>query len=180
MHTGGWQPHLSLVEPNVTAMLRGWLTYSGSMTRRLKTTGKKISIQLLNQSWQTPVLHEQQSLDLVAKERANIREIIMMADDKPWLYARTVLPHSTAVGSARRLLRATTRPLGYYLFADPSITRGKFTFSRQALCQLHPYFNDVAKEQKVFGRRSTFYLQSRPLLLAEYFLPAMQEYLCQK
>ena len=103
-----------------------------------------------------------------------------MADNEPWLFARAVLPQSTAIGPARRLLRATTRPLGYYLFADPSIKRGEFTYTRQPLQNLHTHFVEAADEIRVCGRRSTFYLQARPLLLAEYFLPAMREYLCQK
>jgi chorismate lyase len=53
-----------------------------------------------------------------------LREVYLLCDGVPWVYARTAIPRETLTGRHRRLAYLKTRPLGAMLFADPGMARG--------------------------------------------------------
>ena len=68
-------------------------------------------------------------------------------------------PLGTLTGRNQQLRRLGTRPLGAFLFRDPGLRRDEVRVVRDASGH--------------WGRRSRFLLRGRPLLVAEYFLPAL-------
>ena len=71
----------------------------GSLTARLiKASDGDFKVQLLEQSWQRPYLNESQLLGINPRHKALVREVLLICHDKPWVYARSVIPHNSLKG----------------------------------------------------------------------------------
>ncbi|AQQ69214.1 chorismate--pyruvate lyase [Microbulbifer agarilyticus] len=171
---GDWhpQPLESLHGQKPPEQLLPWLLHPGSLTAALKYLGEgSFRVQILNQGWQTPRPEERRALNLKDRSRALVREVLLYGNSaQPWVYARSVLPERTLTGKSRYLRGLDNRPLGELLFSQPDIRRGPIVLNRLARnphCQ-QPELSDSAPH--AWGRRSTFWLQDKPLLVAETFL----------
>jgi len=122
------------------------------------------------------MLNEAQALGVLPHERCFVREVRLLCDEEPVVYARTVIPVRTLTGSRRRLSRLGKKPLGAVLFADPSMVRSGIEVAKLSPGQ--PLFvrataNLSPQPNQIWGRRSAFFLKHRPLLVSEIFLPAI-------
>ncbi|MCK5639513.1 MAG: chorismate lyase [Gammaproteobacteria bacterium] len=155
--------------------LLSWLLDQSSLTLRLQQAcGGNFSVRVLSQHWSSPGPDEANLLGLRRGERALVRQVHLLCDGQPWVFARTVIPVSTLRGRGRRLSQLGSRPLGEVLFADPSISRGTMQIASihpgQVLFRRATSLLDVEPET-IWGRRSLFYMGRRPLLVNEVFLP---------
>ena len=121
-----------------------------------------------------PRLDETQALAMQPREMAVIRQVLLLCGKQPWVYARTVIPVSSLRGKLQQLTGLGTRPLGGVLFADPGMRRGTVElaeiFPGQAVfaaATAHTRHQPAS----IWGRRSVFWLSSKPLLVSEIFLP---------
>ena len=131
---------------------------------------------MLKQEIARPRLAESHMLGLPPGRRAMIREVLLHGRDTPWVYARSIMPMSTLTGRQRRLKRLDSRPLGALLFADPGMRRGSLQPGRVAASSL-PWAAGVSQHpEPLWGRRSLFFLDGKPLLVSEIFLPAFSPY----
>lgn len=145
--------------------LRRWLTDEGSLTRLLKRAGGgRFSVRVLYQGYGRPGPGEASALNLPARQRVLIREVLLCGDDTPWVYARTVIPVTTLQGRHRTLKLIGSRSLGSLLFNDPGMRRDPLQIAK---------VNDDSKGQ-YWARRSVFRLDRKPLLVCEVFLPALE------
>jgi hypothetical protein len=99
---------------------------------------------------------------------AIIRQVELLCDQQPWVYARTVIPESSLSGRLRRLARLGTRPLGAMLFADRGMRRDMVELAR--ILPGQTLVADVVRGQQpdhgeIWGRRSVFRLAHKPLLV---------------
>ena len=98
-----------------------------------------------------------------------------MCGATPWVYARTVIPVQTLRGPQRRLAHLGSKPLGAALFADPNLGRGAVEVA--CLAAGEKLFARAVGEgistEVIWGRRSLFWLGGSPLLVSEFFLPAL-------
>lgn len=123
--------------------------------------------------------NEARALGMSRSGRALVRQVQLLCNDVPWVYARTVIPRRTLTGAQRRLAHLKSRSLGAMLFADPSMRRGELQLARlTGRDKLHAL---VARQldqspQVMWGRRSVFTLARKPLLVSEVFLPVMEEH----
>ncbi len=170
-----WQTHMPITRHGASAYLLDWLLDSTSLTRRLQETCQgSFRVIPLRQCWQRPMLNEAQALGVSPHEVSFVREVHLLCDDRPWVFARTVIPVRTLSGSRRRLVHLGKKPLGAVLFADPSMCRsdieiaaikpGQPLFARATACLQEP-------PTEIWGRRSAFFLDRKPLLVSEIFLP---------
>jgi chorismate--pyruvate lyase len=170
---GDWhpQPLESLHGQQPPAHLLPWLLHPGSLTAALKhLSNHQFRVQVLSQRWQQPSLEERRQLELRDRSRALIREVLLYGNGQPWVYARSVLPERSLAGKSRYLRSLDNRPLGQLLFSEPDIRRGPIVLNhlqRNPRCQL-PVIQEL--HQRAWGRRSTFWLRGKPLLVAEAFL----------
>ncbi len=152
-----------------------WLRDTGSLTARLKgICDAGFSVRLLSQGWRKPLYSEGRMLKMRQGEVAIVREVELMCDDAAWVFARTIIPASSLRGPARRLSMLGTKPLGEVLFSDPRMQRGPVEVAR--LQPRHSLFAVAssslnAKPDRLWGRRTLFYLAGVPLLVNEIFLP---------
>lgn len=155
--------------------IEGWLRDTGSLTARLKSACKEsFRVRLLRQGWGRPLYSEQRLLGMNMGEIAIVREVELICDGTPWVFARTLIPARSLRGPARRLSMLGEKPLGEVLFADLRMTRGTTEMAR--LSRRHKLYAVATEslEQKtdeIWGRRTLFHLAGHPLLVNEIFLP---------
>jgi len=172
-----WRVHTPFARHGVSAALLDWLLDPTSLTRRLqRSCAGPFRVQPLAQYWQRPLLNEAQALGVLPHERCFVREVHLLCDDRPWVFARTVIPVRTLTGSRRRLSRLGKKSLGAVLFSDPSMVRSGIEIAPLYLGQ--PLFARATAglpqpPQTIWGRRSAFFLHHQPLLVSEIFLPPL-------
>lgn len=172
-----WRQLLSDSDRSVPKHWRDWLLDTGSLTQRLmQASAGELSVQVLNQSVQLPRLSEMRALSLPPRRLALIREVILFGKGQPWVYARSVIPLGTLTGRLRKLRHLDSRPLGALLFSDPSMSREPVEVAciSSSNAQLPPALNEITSA--LWGRRSVFRLDQKPLLVSEIFLPAFKPY----
>ena len=149
----------------VTAMpanARDWLFDSGSLTARLKTLSEgKFAVEVVDESWLVfPELRFRSRFGPVAPEhRFWSRRVVLLGNGVPWVFANTLIPTHSLGGDLEQIIRLGTRPLGEYLFSQPELSRSEIEVK------------EIAEQS--WGRRSWFFLNAKPVLVAEYFLPAL-------
>lgn len=146
-----------------------------SLTARLikKCTGR-FRVEVLSVARTTPTPDEIAVLRLRHRSQAIIRQVLLYCDDIPWVYARTVIPMTSLRGSLRSLVKLGNRPLGAVLFADKTMQRGEMEIT--ALHHDHMCYSWTRHpgSETIWGRRSVFRLQKKPLLVSEFFLPGVR------
>jgi len=154
-----------------------WLLDPASLTRRIQSVcHRQFRVDVLNQGFQRPHLNELQVLGMRAPDWGFVREVQLLCGQQAWVFARTVIPRGTLTGPYRRLTRLKSRPLGAFLFADPTMERGPVEIARLTPGdKLFPVAMNRLEDdsQEIWGRRSVFTLSGKPLLVSEIFLPAI-------
>lgn len=170
-----WKPHSCFLRSALPAKLCSWLLDTASLTLRLQQLCPgRFRVRVLSQAWGIPCTDEARLLGMPQRQRAIIRQVQLLCDGQPWIYARTVIPVSSLRGRLQRLAHLGTRPLGGMLFADPGMRRGTVQLARIRAGQVL-YAAAMSRQQQqpaeIWGRRSVFRLAARPLLVSEVFLP---------
>ena len=172
-----WHSPSAAQRARVPAPQLGWLLDDGSLTRRLLAAcGEAFRVAPLSQGWRRPLLNEAGALGMRPAHYAFVREVHLLCGDRPWVFARTVIPPHTLAGERRRLARLGDKPLGAVLFADRSMRRSPVQIARLRPGQ---WLFDAATTPlastpaEIWGRRSLFWLGGHPLLVNEIFLPGL-------
>ncbi len=157
--------------------MRSWLLDPGSLTERLvQLSHGQFRVQVIKQRMGRPRLSEQRLLGMPARQQALIREVILFGNNQPWVYARSVIPQQTLSGRLRSLKKLDNRPLGALLFSEPGMRRGAIEVARQDTRTLPLPSPLHGVNAVISGRRSLFWLDDKPLLVCEMFLPEFTPY----
>jgi len=154
-----------------------WLTDPASLTARIRARCREFRVEVLAQRLAVPHLDEGRLLGLRRGERAWLREVLLFADGRAVVYARSVLPRHNLRGGWRLFAGIGQRPLGAALFADPRIARAPLRVKR--LDRRDPRQRRAASMAgspstgALWARRSVFRQRGRALLVCEVFLPAI-------
>ena len=176
-----WHPVRRLNRSGIPEKFLPWLLDPASLTERL--TGQcrqNFHVQLLDQRRARPLCSEARAVGMRHGTRAVVRQVQLMCGDTPWVYARTVIPPPTLARKFHRFARLGTRSLGAVLFADPSMQRGEVEVT--SLSPGDYLYNLAARHLRdrpavIWGRRSLFRLGGKPLLVCEFFLPDIPEFM---
>jgi chorismate--pyruvate lyase len=174
-----WKPGQCLLRSHIPQGLSGWLLDTASLTMRLQRLCLgKFQVRVLSQAWGMPRIDEARVLQMKPGRLAIIRQVQLLCDGQPRVYARTVIPVTSLRGKLQRLAHLGTRPLGGMLFADPGMQRGAVELARISRGQ--PLYQAATRHLRqhpaaIWGRRSVFRLSGRPLLVSEVFLPGFPE-----
>lgn len=145
------------------AEVRDWLADGGSLTRRLQRFGT-FRVVPQRQMIAAPHAEEAALLGLPGRQHALIREVLLYVDDVPVVFARSVLPLASLKGANRVLGHMARRSLGAELFRAPRAKRAQ-VWATQAVVP--------GGVEPCWGRQSLFLKRGKPLLVAEFFLPAL-------
>jgi chorismate--pyruvate lyase len=170
-----WYPHRSYLRSGIPADLASWLLDPASLTQRLLQLCPGVfRVRLLSQQWSRPRPDEAQALGMRYDGQAVVRQVQLLCNDSPWVYARTVIPATSMRGKLQRLAHLGTRPLGAMLFADPGMRRGTVELARITRGK-RLYIDALQRSRQrpeaIWGRRSVFRMAGKPLLVSEIFLP---------
>ncbi len=160
------------------AALIDWLLDPGSLTDRLKQACSGcFSVRVLDEGWKRPRLDEARVLNMSNASVGWVRQVQLLCDGEPWVFARTIIPASTLTGEQRKLTHLGNRPLGAFLFADPGMQRGPVELA--GICPGEAMFARATEAladapARIWGRRSIFRVGGKPLLVTEVFLPAVE------
>lgn len=166
------------------ARLRPWLHDPGSLTARVRARCSQFEVRVLFQGPGKVHPDEAALLGLRAGARAWLREVLLIADGRPVVFARSLLPRDNLRGAWQLFHGIGARPLGGALFADPAITRGMLANLRldvrdaryhRARAALAAEADAMPLPRSLWARRSLFLLRKRALMVSEAFLPAILE-----
>lgn len=173
-----WKSHHNGLEQHLSADLTSWLTETGSLTKRLRGIyGHDFGVKVLFHRWKPAFNDECQLLNLPPARYQLIREVVLHANGKPLVLARTILPEPTIKIAHRNLSHLGNRPLGEVIFAYPDLERRLRQFSRvePAIWSLQLQ-SEIGIDQAAWGRRTVYAIHDEPLLVAEFFLPHLFAY----
>jgi len=171
-----WYCCASLRRAELPPVVWNFLSDRGSLTQRLRAACMGVfQVRLLGQRWAKPLPSEIRLLKLAYGHGVWTREVQLMCDDTPWVFARTLIPPGTLQGRCRRLKQLGVRPLGEVLFADPGIRRGEIHIAR--IIPEHALHQAAVQglaqaPAPIWGRRSVFHIDGGPLLIYELFITA--------
>lgn len=184
--TGQWQTpnaeHLSLLSER----LKNWLLDESSLTARLKSRCENFHVKIIGQQQQLCSVAEASDF-INAGEPILVREVILYCDNVPQVFARSLLPLASLIGKEQVFTQLGEKPLGQVLFNNPSLQRIGLELSlfpedssvaklATTLAAQHATDSALVDRSKVYkellwGRRSIFMLDNKPLMVAEVFLP---------
>ncbi len=156
-----------------------WLRDSGSLTRALTSACEgRFEVQVQKQGWGKSLPGERSELNMAAGVLSLVREVKLLCNDEPWVFARTLIPATSLRGAARRLAHLGNRPLGAVLFSNPHTRRLGIQVAR--LTAQHALFHAACSHlerppREIWGRRTLFSYAAKPLLVNEIFLPVIPE-----
>lgn len=157
-----------------------WLRDRGSLTARLQARGN-FAVRSLRQGLATPTFDEAVFLGIKPGRLAWVREVALLCDGKPVVFAHTVLPWRPRGPLTGWLARLGNRSLGALLFADAGFERGELHSRR--LDERHELFHAATEAMQLadgspkalWARRSRFRYGAQSVLVTEVFSPALGE-----
>ena len=170
-----WKPRPALA--GAPLYLHPWLSDPGSLTARIVARCTRFRLRVLGEHRARPFTDERTLIGLPAGRHAWTREVLLLADDVPVVFAHSVLAPRDLNGAWHMAQAIGSRPLGAALFADPGICRGPLSSAR--LTSSHPLHRHASTAlglslPTLWARRSRFCRLDRPLLVTEVFLPGIE------
>jgi chorismate--pyruvate lyase len=175
LRTALWHPHVNAV--NAPAALKPWLTEGGSLTARLVAHSGAFRVQRLHQNAGLCLADEARAVGLPRPGRVWEREVLLRCDERPVVFAHTVVPMSCSAADWPLFSALGERSLGSTLFHDPLVRRGSLEFAR--IRAGHPLMRRAraalggGEDQTYYARRCLYRRHRGSLLVTEVFLPAV-------
>jgi chorismate--pyruvate lyase len=167
-----WRPVEHYTSATLAADVRVWLTDNGSLTGQLVASGQgEFRVQRLYQGWEVPLPSERRLLDLPPRQLALVREVALLLDSNAVVFARSIFPISSLVGSLAHLRRLHNTSLGAILFKLPGMHRSPFELARMAGNSDYLPLG-LQQSEPAWGRRSRFQIGGKKLMVSEVFLQA--------
>jgi chorismate--pyruvate lyase len=151
-----------------------WLRDHGSLTLRIQQRCTSFAVHNVRSGLARIALDESALLGIAAQQLAYVREVYLYADDRPVVFAHSVVSHQHLRGAWAEVRSLGSKPLGAMLFAHPLVERKPLHY--KALRSRHSLYQRAAAilgdpPSRLWARRSLFHLHGSPLLVTEVFLP---------
>ena len=160
----------------VSVAHRNWLIDNGSLTARLQKRYTYFSVKAVAIKYAKPIHDEAVLLRQASYKIALVREVLLMGDNKPVVFAHSVLPRTSLRGPWNGLGRLGNKPLGATLFANPKVKRTPLSYKK--LTPRHVLYHQATqhlsqKPSYLWARRSIFSLNCVSIMVTEIFLPQL-------
>ena len=134
-----------------------WLNEPGSITSRIKSFSN-FRLKLLRDGPGEVDITED-DLIVANYEENNTREVILYSDEKPLIYAKSIIPLATIRLGLGVLGNLKENPLGDILFSNPEIKKKYMLFAK------------FESNKKIFcGRKGIYTVKGYPFSVCEIFL----------
>ena len=134
-----------------------WLNEPGSITSRIKSFSNFRLKLLRDGPGEVDIIED----DLIVEnyEENNTREVILYSDEKPLIYAKSIIPLATIRLGLGILGNLKESPLGDILFSNPEIKKKYMLFAK------------FQSNKKIFyGRKGIYTVNGYPFSVCEIFL----------
>ena len=168
-----WSGTITGCEP----ALAPWLRDHGSLTLRIRQRCHEFRVRNLFDGMAPAPRDETALLGVPSRRQVYTREVFLLADSRPVVFAHSVVAAHHLRGAWRALQHLGERSLGSLLFTHPLVQRrplhfralkpGDLLYRRAITCG--------AAAGSLWARRSLFTLHDAPLLVTEVFLPEILE-----
>ncbi|HUX91767.1 MAG TPA: chorismate lyase [Gallionellaceae bacterium] len=151
-----------------------WLHDHGSLTRRIQKRCRVFDVHNLHAGLSMANRDEIGLLHLSRPQQVYTRNVFLYADNKPVVFAHSVVAAHPLHHAWHALQHLGNRPLGALLFSHPLVQRAPLHY--KSLKPEHPLYRQAVgvmaiKPQRLWARRSVFTLHGASLLVTEVFLP---------
>jgi chorismate--pyruvate lyase len=168
-----WTERLEEFAPAALPAASAWLREPGLLTERLRACcDGQAGLSVISEA-EAPLAMDDAAVLKTSGSAAFVREIELTCDDRPWVFAQTLVPQATLL---RQTWLATLgrAALGERLAAVPGIERGPLEFAR--LVDSNHLYQRALRERQggpaaLWARRSWFAIEGDRLLVQEVFLP---------
>ena len=116
----GWRPVLRAAPRGILP----WLTDHDSLTAAVRARCCELRVRVLRQGLGRVLRDEAPLVGVRPGARVWVREVVLVADGVPWVWARSVARPGDLRTAWRDLAGLGNRSLGAALFADPRVGRG--------------------------------------------------------
>lgn len=158
--------------------LRGWLTDDSSLTARIRARCVRFSLQVISQGKRSVMPDERAALGVHHHGELWVREVLLIADGVPVVFARSLVPATVIPASWHLLHRLGGKPLANVLFNDPRVVRSPLEAARLDTRDSRWHYAARATGRSdlppLWARRSAFRRIGNPLLITEVFLPEIR------
>jgi len=162
-----WQPDNSLSRSFLPSTLMPWLTDQGSLTAALTALSNgTFEVTVLSQKLAVPLISEQSKLGRQHHLISLVREVNLCINNEPVVYARSVIPLSLSGRGAGGLATLGQTPLGHLLFKNGRMRISRRDFAKTSLAA-----------KPIYARRTPYDYLGKQLLVSEFFLPALHNYI---
>ncbi|MCF6204959.1 MAG: chorismate lyase [Methylococcaceae bacterium] len=172
-----WKKNRPGIKQRLPFNVYSWVYEKNSLTKRLRNFyGQAVTVEILFHRWKPAYLSECNILKLPHQQFNLIREVLLHANGKPLILARTILPEQTIKVAKRNLSHLGTRPLGEVIFSYPKLERLELnTCCIPQNLWTNSLVNKISIAQPIWGRRTVYSIQKQKLLVSEFFLPSTLE-----
>lgn len=158
-----WQNPDSFSFPN--PLTTEWLLEQGSLSRLLESYCQSLSVDLLHNKIVAAERLDSQEISLLSRQECLLRKVVLKGDGQPWVIGRTLIPQSSLEGQGFDLSQQGEIPLGLTVFSAENVKRDSLQVGL------------AHTEDGVFlARRSRLWMNHKPMLVAELFLPTAPIY----
>jgi len=171
-----WQEAESV--DNCSQKVLSWLLDESSLTKKLEQHCQNFNVEVRQQvttnSEATPL-----SVHFSDAQQILVREVFLYCDQRAHVFAQTEIPSQTLSDSQQALANIGSESLGRFLFQSTSLKRGTIEiaeFKSGSLIHQLCHTLDQSCDHSLWARRSLFYIENKPLLVSEVFLPASEIY----
>gem|GEM_PF-267582 len=160
---------------SASALQKHWLLRPGALTDGLRSVGR-LHLRVLREARVSASADEAVALGERVGAPLWVREVLMTIDGTAVVAARSLARLAATHGVWQGMRRLRTRPLADMLYHDRRIIRSRFAVARlqrplafyATLRRIKP---DCDSSGRLLARRSVFWRDGQPLLVAECFLP---------
>lgn len=158
---------------NCTEEVFSWLADETSLTTKLERQCTEFSVKV-KQQLKTNTQESRLSHHFPHPEKILVREVLLYCDGVPSVFAQTEIPYSTLSNAQEKLANLGDASLGKVLFQDKTLQRSDIEIAEFLVgSKIHQFSQSFQQpcDHSLWARRSLFYLENKPLLVSEVFLP---------
>jgi chorismate--pyruvate lyase len=166
-----------LRKPFATLAVQHWLVDDASLTARLQNRYADFKVQPIMHKPSKLIQDEVALLKLQRAKTAIVRDVLLMGNQQPVVYAHSILPKVSMRGGWHQLGQLGNKPLGATLFKNPRVQRTPLSYKK--LSKNHDLYRQAIQHLSdpptyLWARRSVFSLNCAKILVTEVFLPTLQ------
>ncbi|EGA69880.1 chorismate--pyruvate lyase [Vibrio sinaloensis DSM 21326] len=158
-----WQDPAEFTFPSVNS--EKWVKEQGSLSRLLSRYCEGLTVDLLHNKMVRAEKLNSQEIELLNQEACLLRKVVLKGDGEAWVLGRTLIPFSSMEDQQHDLSQQGEIPLGLTVFSAENVKRDALQVGWAE-----------TPEGKMLARRSRLWMNHKPMLVAELFLPTAPMY----